>query len=256
MSSESTITQCSAKIEQISDTAALKKCLNGITEKLGYEHYLMFLHVPHHVKDADYIVVSNRSKQWVDNYINGQIYAVDPLVRHSRNNSLPTFWNDHHEEMLEVEMAKKYADDGRPATCGMMLPVKSKLVSYGMIVLNGYMKDDTHDDASLAEGFYLAAKIKHKLDDLIRSSKLIDEIILSEKEKTLLLWTYQGLTGDESAKRMGLSVETIYWYMKNIKAKLGTKNVQQSLAMAISIGILDTPKFDEIKSENAKVKQL
>ena len=193
---DSTIATCSAKIELINDTADLKACLAGMTSKLGYEHYLMLLYVPHHVKDADYLVISNRSKRWVDNYIQNEIYLVDPIVKYATCHSMPKYWNEHHEELLEAAMEEKYSDDGRHAKSGMTLPVKSQLVQYGMITMNGYHDHDENlDDENLAVGFYLAAKIKNKIDTLIRSSKLIEEVSLTKKEMSLLITTSECLRG-------------------------------------------------------------
>jgi LuxR family maltose regulon positive regulatory protein len=61
---------------------------------------------------------------------------------------------------------------------------------------------------------------------------------LSERELDVLRLIAEGLTNQEIADRLVLSLRTVKWHAGNIYGKLGVKNRTQAVARARSLGIL------------------
>ena len=61
---------------------------------------------------------------------------------------------------------------------------------------------------------------------------------LSERELDVLRLIAEGLSNQEIARRLHLSLSTVKWHTGNIYGKLGVKNRTQAVAKARSLGIL------------------
>jgi LuxR family maltose regulon positive regulatory protein len=68
-----------------------------------------------------------------------------------------------------------------------------------------------------------------------------DEIIepLSNRELDVLQLIAQGLSNQEIAQELVLSLSTVKWHSSNIYGKLGVKNRTQAVAKARRLGIVD-----------------
>jgi LuxR family maltose regulon positive regulatory protein len=61
---------------------------------------------------------------------------------------------------------------------------------------------------------------------------------LSEREMEVLRLIAEGLSNEEVAQRLVLSLPTVKWHTGNIYGKLGVKNRTQAVATARTLGIL------------------
>jgi LuxR family maltose regulon positive regulatory protein len=61
---------------------------------------------------------------------------------------------------------------------------------------------------------------------------------LSERELEVLHLVAEGLSNQEVAHRLSISVRTVKWHTGNIYGKLGVKNRTQAVARARSLGVL------------------
>lgn len=64
------------------------------------------------------------------------------------------------------------------------------------------------------------------------------EIHLSRREKEVLALVAQGASDNEIAIQLCLLAETVSWYVKEIRAKLGGQSRAHAVALALQHGIL------------------
>jgi LuxR family maltose regulon positive regulatory protein len=61
---------------------------------------------------------------------------------------------------------------------------------------------------------------------------------LSEREQEVLALIAQGLSNQEIAQRLFISLNTVKWHTSNIYGKLAVKNRTQAVAQARALGVL------------------
>jgi len=61
---------------------------------------------------------------------------------------------------------------------------------------------------------------------------------LTNRELAVIFLASQGLYGKEIAAMLGISIETVRGHLKNISAKLGTKNQAHAVATALRMQII------------------
>jgi len=69
-----------------------------------------------------------------------------------------------------------------------------------------------------------------------KTTKMIEP--LSERELEVLRLIAQGLSNQEIAQRLFLSINTVKWHTSNIYGKLEVKNRTQAVAQARELGII------------------
>lgn len=68
-----------------------------------------------------------------------------------------------------------------------------------------------------------------------------DAVHLSRRESEILALVAEGRTDREIALRLSLSVETVSWYVKAVRARLGARSRAHAVALAIRLGVLSEP---------------
>lgn len=66
------------------------------------------------------------------------------------------------------------------------------------------------------------------------SKSLIAEIVLTEKERKVILLLEQGHTYAEIAKRMKMTIDGVRYYIKKIYKKLGVNNSRKAVSLVAS----------------------
>ena len=66
-------------------------------------------------------------------------------------------------------------------------------------------------------------------------------IHLSKREREVLALVAEGRTDREIALRLSLSVETVSWYVKAVRARLGARSRAHAVALAMRVGVLSEP---------------
>ena len=65
-----------------------------------------------------------------------------------------------------------------------------------------------------------------------------DAVHLSRREREVLALVAEGRTDREIALRLSLSVETVSWYVKAVRARLGARSRAHAVALAMRLGVL------------------
>jgi DNA-binding CsgD family transcriptional regulator len=71
------------------------------------------------------------------------------------------------------------------------------------------------------------------------------EVGLSPRQREVLGLVAEGATDHEIARRLRLSVDTVAWHMREIRARLGARSRAHAVALAIGHGLLPSPPSPE-----------
>jgi DNA-binding NarL/FixJ family response regulator len=98
---------------------------------------------------------------------------------------------------------------------------------------------------NLSEGkFELLENLKYILGEKITKKPKVNNSVLSEREKTIVTQVVNGLTNQEIADKLFLSIHTITTHRKNISNKLGIKTVSGLTVYALMNKIVDLNEID------------
>ena len=67
---------------------------------------------------------------------------------------------------------------------------------------------------------------------------VVKEMSLSNRQKEVLALVARGAADSEIARHLGLSVDTVAWHMKEIRARLGARSRAHAVALAMRHDLL------------------
>ncbi len=164
----------------------------------------------------------------------------DQLAEHVQQCTLPVMWNGADEaSTAETPDLNHFVVrlKGRSLPfSGLALPVKLGAAGNGFVILTSTYLDlnadtivDLHLQATRAMITLLQSDVRYS-----KASEL-----LSEREIACLQMAGDGLTSEEVAVRLGLSVHTVNAYLGAATTKLDSVNRIQAIAKAIRLGYIN-----------------
>lgn len=87
-------------------------------------------------------------------------------------------------------------------------------------------------------GLYFCTDINRIIKRKGLSWKIVDDIVLSEAERTVLIGICEGKENKDLADYLSLSIHTVKTHRKNIKKKLGITNTAGLVIYAINVGLI------------------
>lgn len=183
------------------------------------------------VSDSDAPAVSDMSKalsaRTADGFARAASDAAQPLWWSSQNGNFPA--QDAAAWMVKVEAPA-------PGTSGIAFPVAIERGRNGLIVFCG--PDMTVDESRLCEAHarcfsIFESVVRHRAPDYEKLPSI------SRRELECLRLTADGLTSDDIASSLGLSVHTANQYLTNSTHKLNAVNRIHAVAKALRCGLID-----------------
>ncbi len=164
----------------------------------------------------------------------------DQLVEHVQQCTLPVMWNGADDSSTaETPDLNQFVVrlKGRSLQySGLALPIKLGAVGNGFVILTSTYLDlsaDTIVDLHLQATRAMIALLQSD----VRYSKASE--LLSEREVACLQMAGDGLTSEEVAVMLGLSVHTVNAYLGAATTKLDSVNRIQAIAKAIRLGYIN-----------------
>lgn len=151
----------------------------------------------------------------------------------------PSWWRPKEEPAFLTASARQWAQEVEPPvdnTSGIAFPVAIERCRSGVVVFVG--DDMLIDEAALCETHARC----HALFDAVAREKNSQDLPLpaiSRRELECLRLTAKGLTSEEIAAALGLSVHTANQYLTNTTHKLNAVNRIQAVAKALRSGLID-----------------
>ncbi len=164
----------------------------------------------------------------------------EQLAEHIEQSTLPLLWNGSEDSnTAETPDLNHFVTRLKGRTLpfsGIALPVKLGAAGNGYVVLTSAYLDLNAD--TIIELHLQATRTQiAMLQNDIRYSKASE--LLSEREIACLQMAGDGLTSEEVAERLGLSVHTVNAYLGAATTKLDSVNRIQAIAKAIRLGYIN-----------------
>lgn len=182
-----------------------------------------------------------------DNFADGKVGAEaiakaygDVFTEHIEYSMLPLMWNGTEEtstaETPDFGHFSNHLKERVLPFSGIAFPVKLGAAGNGYVVLTAtYM--DLPADLIIDLHLQSTNAMIELLQGDVRYSKATE--LLSEREVACLQMAGDGLTSDEVAVKLGLSVHTVNAYLGAATGKLDSVNRIQAIAKAIRLGYIN-----------------
>lgn len=183
--------------------------------------------------DSDYPRVAPATK-----FISGA--SSEELIRHARTSTLPCWWvsdtaTASAATLAALDCATQIAPPV-PESSGIAFPVYADRSQYGFVVFSGSNISLTREKLANvhARCFSLFAAVAR-----IRADDSDTTPSISKRELECLKLTANGLTSEEIASRLKLSVHTANQYLTNTTQKLNAVNRMHAVAKALRLGLIE-----------------
>lgn len=205
--------------------------------------------------DITPLLASNYPEDYLCPYLHKRQYEIDPVLLLARESLTPLVWEDVVDRMSLSEEQKLLSVERRQAglygevTCPVHGPREQKFA-----VCFAQDRPGEHDRAQLsamqvlAIHFYYAFARVHQARAQPSDTPmgladnppmgLAGARVLTHRERECLLWTARGKSASTISVILGLSENTINFYVKNAMRKLGTTNRVVAVVLAVREGLI------------------
>lgn len=224
------------RLDTLPDTV---RKLRRIADEIGASHFATFLIVRRGDRrhllpclDAHYPGISERSK--ILTALLGERFA-----RRIASSTRPLWWSKSDQPVILPAANRHFAERIEvPAgsQSGIALPVAAEHGPEGAILLSGDRVSLNSDNlCDIHARCYALFGVISRLRPPAGSSGPV----ISKRELECLMLTANGLTSDEIAEKLGLSVHTANQYLTNTARKLNAVNRMHAVAKALRLGLFD-----------------
>jgi DNA-binding CsgD family transcriptional regulator len=227
-------------LEQIRDVA------QQVVEVIGFKHF-MYLFDTTEQKASDLanqkdkiISISTYPTEWIERYTQERYYLIDPAALHVRLHQYPLPWRN--ETFSEPSAAIMYAEAKKfDISSGITCPVLNahKEVA-GLGMARGGDADEQFADTlrALPYEHLLTCYIHEAVVKLLCLNPTMPKRKLTAREKQCIKFAALGLSDDDIASNLNISMRTVRFHLGNAKDKLGATTRSQMIARGIETNII------------------
>ncbi len=165
--------------------------------------------------------------------------GAESFARLAAENSVPLWWGEADSRPFLSEAAACWAlkvESPAPETSGIAFPVAQERGRHGIVVFSG--EDMTLDEKLLCDVHTRCFAIFEEVTRQ-RMQEYVKAPLVSKREIECLRLTADGLTSEDIATALGLSVHTANQYLTNSAHKLNAVNRIHAVAKALRCGLID-----------------
>lgn len=188
------------------------------------------------------VIFSNFPDNWSKRYSQQNYLYYDPIFVKAMSTNVPFCWHELKNETLSDYQQK----------------ILSEAFEFGLVdgiaLGSHFFKDQVccisvgtdkptefNKSQQLAQFLYFSVLLHEKVSAFIATQVNYQ---LTIKEQDVLLWAVEGLTDNEIADKLIISVNTVRYHWKNIFSKLGVKNKVHAVAKALLSGVIHPQKIN------------
>jgi DNA-binding CsgD family transcriptional regulator len=182
-------------------------------------------------------LVSTYPEAWTEYYLRNRYERIDPVIHQALNVMEPFTWGLGTERTVlskpQQELLEEAARFG--IRCGFTVPIHD---GRGPLAAFTFVSDERRREGFIEcieknrrvlqlMAMYFHAHARRKLD----VQRAIVGVTLSARELECLEWASQGKTAWETGLILGISRNTVAYYLENAKEKLGVRTVVQATTL-------------------------
>jgi DNA-binding CsgD family transcriptional regulator len=199
------------------------------------------VHLPR-ASDSNPILILTSDQEWVRRYTEQGYFRIDPVVVSSKNSFLPFDWAGLDRKSSEARRFFKEANAFGVGRHGMTIPIRGPEGERALLSITSNASTKVWKDSRFVymREFLLIAHLIH--DQAVRLAGLRAPSIkrqLSARERETLQLAARGFAPKQIAVNLHLSATAVRVYLKGACSKLECATLSQSIAKAVSLGIIE-----------------
>ncbi|WP_315755898.1 LuxR family transcriptional regulator [Bradyrhizobium sp. SZCCHNRI2007] len=180
-------------------------------------------------------LISTYPKEWTSRYIESRYELIDPVITRALQTVEPFQWgagiSSNQRSSIQQQLLDEAAQFG--IRIGFTVPIHDGRGPMAALTFASRRGTPVFDNCVQSQSrvlqlmaMYFHAHVQRKLV----KEPAIDGIRLSPREIECLEWAAQGKSAWEIGQILGLSRNTVAYYMENAKQKLGVRTIAQAVA--------------------------
>ncbi|MGH1455241.1 MAG: helix-turn-helix transcriptional regulator [Alphaproteobacteria bacterium] len=215
---------------------------DGICYCLVTDHPTYGLH-------ANHGEMQNYSDDWVQHYAEKNYREIDPILQHCFKTNQIFSWDNIIQSKNLAKDELLLMNEAREANLlqGLALPIhglNGELAALGLASTGGTAeinKDVLSKIRALSVQFHIAymeseTRISHEYRENVLTKNT--NIILSEREREVLLWMSEGKSDSVISEILGISYSTVRYHTNSLFIKLGVNERTLAVVKAIRHGLI------------------
>ena len=208
----------------------------------GYDQFCYSLITDHPSLglNAGHGIQSNYPQDWISHYAANQYEKKDPVPRHCFHTNRPFTWDLVVKELELKKDEKKVMKEARDARLleGIAVPICGQNGELAGVGMARSAKGGAPDRNVLSKIHALSQQFHLAYTDLERRNRSEEIIVLTAREKEILLWAADGKSDSVIAEILGISHSTVRFHMNNIFRKLHANERTLATVKAIRHGLI------------------
>ncbi|WP_431015427.1 LuxR family transcriptional regulator [Bradyrhizobium pachyrhizi] len=179
-------------------------------------------------------LISTYPPRWTAHYLRNSYQIIDPVIREALETPEPFRWGidfrSKFTSMAQQQLFDEAAQFG--IRLGFTVPIHDAHGPIAALTFAAGQRQppfekciDSHGRVLQLMALYFHAHVRRKL----RNERSVDGIRLSPREFECLEWASQGKSAWEIGCILGISRNTVAYYLENAKQKLGVRTVLQAV---------------------------
>jgi DNA-binding CsgD family transcriptional regulator len=232
-----------AIIRSTSDEEVHSVC-DSVSQKLGMDYFTACVVSSDNYNRPKYKIMSSCPDGWKRDYEKNKYLSVDPVVKHCSANVTPTLWSTDEEILDDMDLTAKemmVKAHGYGLATGAATPLHDNRGNSAIFSLcSGNESDDmeAHIDQIMPHMVMFAAYVYEKVLELQGNNMLVDQNLLTSRERECLSWGADGKTAWEIANILNIAERTANFHLQNAMHKLGSVSKAHAIAKAITMGYI------------------
>lgn len=181
-------------------------------------------------------LISTYPTEWTSHYMRSRYELIDPVITQALQTAEPFQWGVGIQSGRKSPIQQQLLDEaaGFGIRVGFTVPIHDGHGPVAALTFAASQRSSAFDSFTKSQGrvlqlmaMYFHAHVRRKLT----SDHHIAGVILSPREFECLEWASQGKSAWEIGCILGISRNTVAYYLENAKEKLGVRTVVQAVTL-------------------------
>jgi LuxR family quorum-sensing system transcriptional regulator CciR len=220
----------------------LIRTFEAVIKKIGYDKFVYSHGIQGGTDDTtEHGIAVNYPEDWMRHYAANDYLAYDPTYPEAKRTNLPFTWESlrsrkglNQKNILVLNEAEEAGLHN-----GISLSIHQP---GGLIFGMGLASDAKHDKETDKNGMSVLYALIHQFHvaySSFRTSAPHPSVVLTEREREILLWSMRGKSKGVIAEIIDCSKHTVDFHLRNIYRKLEVNNIMPAVLKAISLRLID-----------------
>lgn len=192
-------------------------------------------------KKAGFGILNNFPQDWVSYYVEQRMDTYDPIIKYGIQQNHCFTWKDgsNYFGLTHKQIECLNQAEGAGLNNGIAIPMHSLGNNMaGVSLATSEKRDHNHYQRDLMTA--MSNHMYMRFIDLSSSQqKVIENIILTNREREVLIWVGQGKSNHKIAQIINISSNTVDFHLRNIFKKLDVNSRVLAVVKAMKLGLIN-----------------